>query len=38
MSKDGMDNKLVWKKEYGLVLFLNAIYIVIFYIIMIFNN
>ena len=33
-----MDNKLVWKKEYGLVLFLNAIYIVIFYIIMIFNN
>lgn len=33
-----MENRMEWKREYGLVLFLNAVYIVIFYIIMIFNN
>lgn len=33
-----MDNKMEWKKEYSLVLFLNALYIVFFYLIMVFNN
>ncbi len=38
MSKDDMDNKLEWKKEYSIVIFLNAIYILVFYLIMILNN
>ncbi|SDQ80500.1 hypothetical protein SAMN05216294_2668 [Flagellimonas zhangzhouensis] len=38
MSKDNMDTKFEWKKEYSIVLFLNAIYILIFYLIMILNN
>ena len=29
-----MDDKLIWKKEYSLVLILNIIYILIFYYIM----
>ncbi len=38
MSKDNMFNKMEWKKEYTVVILLNAIYILIFYFIMIFNN
>ncbi len=38
MSKDSMDNKMVWKKEYTIVILLNAIYILIFYFIMLLNN
>lgn len=38
MSKDKMIGKIEWKKEYSIVILLNAIYILIFYLIMIFNN
>lgn len=38
MSKDNMDTKMEWKKEYTIVILLNAIYILIFYFIMLFNN
>ena len=38
MSKDSMDTKMEWKKEYTIVILLNAIYILIFYFIMLFNN
>jgi hypothetical protein len=38
MSKDSMDNKMEWKKEYTIVILLNAIYILIFYFIMLLNN
>jgi hypothetical protein len=38
MSKDNMDNKMEWKKEYTIVILLNAIYILIFYFIMLLNN
>ncbi|SHG35072.1 hypothetical protein SAMN04488116_1100 [Flagellimonas flava] len=33
-----MQSKLVWKREYTVVLLLNAIYILIFYFIMMLNN
>lgn len=33
--KDSMEDKLVWKKEYTLVLVLNTLYILIFYFVMI---
>lgn len=32
--RDEMKDKMVWKREYTLVLVLNALYFVIFYIIM----
>ncbi len=35
LSKDSMEDKLVWKKEYTLVLLLNALYVLIFYFVMI---
>ncbi len=35
--KDEMKEKMVWKREYTLVLVLNALYILIFYFIMISN-
>lgn len=35
--RDEMKEKMVWKREYTLVLVLNALYFVIFYIIMISN-
>jgi len=38
MSKDNMDVKFEWKKEYSIVILLNAIYILVFYLIMILNN
>jgi hypothetical protein len=38
MSKDNMDTKMEWKKEYTVVVLLNAIYILIFYFIMLLNN
>ncbi len=38
MSKDNMDIKFEWKKEYSIVVLLNAIYILVFYLIMILNN
>lgn len=38
MSKDNMDTKMEWKKEYTIVILLNAIYILIFYFIMLLNN
>ncbi len=38
MSKVSMDNKMEWKKEYTIVILLNAIYILIFYFIMLLNN
>ena len=38
MSKDNMETKMEWKKEYTFVILLNAIYILIFYFIMILNN
>ena len=38
MSKDNMDTKFEWKKEYSIVILLNAVYILIFYLIMILNN
>jgi hypothetical protein len=38
MSKDNMDIKFEWKKEYSIVILLNAIYILAFYLIMILNN
>ncbi len=38
MSKDKMDIKFEWKKEYSIVILLNAIYILVFYLIMILNN
>ncbi|NYJ28943.1 hypothetical protein GGE08_003012 [Muricauda sp. ARW1Y1] len=38
MSKDNMDTKFEWKKEYSIVILLNAIYILAFYLIMILNN
>ena len=38
MSKDNMDTKFEWKKEYRIVILLNAIYILVFYLIMILNN
>ncbi len=38
MSKDNMDTKMEWKKEYTIVVLLNAIYILIFYFIMLLNN
>jgi len=38
MSKGDMDNKLEWKKEYSIVILLNAVYILVFYLIMILNN
>lgn len=33
--KDNMDQKYLWKKEYTVVLLLNALYIIIFYLVMI---
>ena len=33
-----MDTKFEWKKEYSIVILLNAIYILAFYLIMILNN
>lgn len=33
-----MHDKFIWKKEYTLVIFLNAIYIIIFYLIMTSNR
>ena len=33
-----MDTKFEWKKEYSIVILLNAIYILVFYLIMILNN
>jgi len=38
MSKDNMNTKFEWKKEYTIVILLNMIYILIFYFIMILNN
>ncbi len=38
MSKDKMLGKIEWKKEYSIVLLLNIIYVLAFYLIMIFNN
>jgi hypothetical protein len=38
MSKDNMITKVEWKKEYTVVILLNAIYILVFYLIMILNN
>ncbi len=38
MSKDSMENKWVWKREYSIVLLLNFIYILIFYFIMTLNT
>jgi hypothetical protein len=38
MSKDNMNTKFEWKKEYSIVILLNAIYILAFYLIMILNN
>ncbi len=38
MSKDNMNTKIEWKKEYTVVVLLNAIYILVFYLIMILNN
>ena len=38
MSKDNMETKMEWKKEYTIVVLLNAIYILIFYFIMLLNN
>ncbi len=38
MSKDNMNTKFEWKKEYSIVVLLNAIYILAFYLIMILNN
>ncbi|AEM71975.1 hypothetical protein Murru_2953 [Allomuricauda ruestringensis DSM 13258] len=38
MSKDNMNTKFEWKKEYSIVILLNAIYILVFYLIMILNN
>ena len=38
MSKDNMNTKIEWKKEYTIVILLNAIYILAFYLIMILNN
>jgi len=38
MSKDNMDTKMEWKKEYTIVILLNAIYILVFYLIMTLNN
>lgn len=38
MSKDNMVTKVEWKKEYTVVILLNAIYILAFYLIMILNN
>ena len=35
--KDEMKEKMVWKREYTLVLVLNALYILIFYFIMVSN-
>lgn len=35
--KDEMKEKMVWKREYTLVLVLNALYILLFYFIMISN-
>jgi hypothetical protein len=35
--KDEMKEKMVWKREYTLVLVLNALYILIFYVIMVSN-
>lgn len=36
--KDEMKEKMVWKREYTLVLVLNALYILIFYFIMTLNT
>ncbi len=38
MSKDNMNTKYEWKREYSIVILLNAIYILVFYLIMILNN
>lgn len=38
MSKDNMNTKIEWKKEYTVVILLNAIYVLAFYLIMILNN
>jgi hypothetical protein len=38
MSKDNMNTKIEWKKEYTVVVLLNAIYILVFYLIMMLNN
>ncbi len=38
MSKDNMQDKWEWKREYSVVLLLNFIYILIFYLIMTLNN
>lgn len=39
MSKDNdMDTKFEWKKEYSFIILLNAIYILVFYLIMILNT
>ena len=35
--KDEMKEKMVWKREYTLVLLLNAVYILVFFYIMISN-
>ena len=35
--KDEMKEKMVWKREYTIVLVLNALYILIFYVIMVSN-
>lgn len=33
-----MENEFRWKKEYTIVIVLNILYIIIFYLIMAFNN
>jgi hypothetical protein len=38
MSKDNMNTKYEWKREYSILILLNAIYILVFYLIMILNN
>ncbi len=38
MSKDDMNTKFEWKKEYSIVILLNIVYILVFYLIMILNN
>lgn len=38
MSKDNMNTKYEWKREYSIVILLNTIYILVFYLIMILNN
>lgn len=33
-----MNERFEWKKQYTIVLLINALYIIIFYLIMLFNN